>query len=345
MRKSCARPRSPDTLPGMPLRRLRQNRLPVAPPPLRHRVHSPSGAPRESALERVRRIASEHRATEKPFEPEKRGTWKGSSRDLVVNGSHRYTVIESKVWRGPNGRTASPYGAAPWGSEREQHQWRLDTVGWTVRNEDTGTVGIGRQPWKTKWEADDWVNQQNAKREARLAKNPHRARRGDKHGRETDEEFLVIEEEGSSEPGFILVNPLEYPRSKYARESLFALQFGAYGWTKLLVWASSAEDSLEEAAGWLKEFAPGIFTDEDSLREMEEDYREENPDADDDDVMDAMYPDHTYTESGYIPSWEWTLDEIDPGRRPSGGADGSLYDAAFEASKEAYEEQYGPDSD
>lgn len=69
----------------MPARRLRPNRLPVAPPPLRHRVHSPSAAPRESSLDRVRRLAREHRAAEKPFDPEKRGDWRGSSRDLVVN--------------------------------------------------------------------------------------------------------------------------------------------------------------------------------------------------------------------------------------------------------------------
>lgn len=68
-----------------PHARLRPNRLPVAPPPLRHRAHSPGSAARESSLDRVRRLAREHRAGEKPFDPEKRGTWKGSSRDLVVN--------------------------------------------------------------------------------------------------------------------------------------------------------------------------------------------------------------------------------------------------------------------
>ena len=70
----------------MPRHRLRPNRLPVAPPPLRHPTHSPSARPRESSLERVRRISREHRATEKPFDPSRRGTWQGSSRDLVVNG-------------------------------------------------------------------------------------------------------------------------------------------------------------------------------------------------------------------------------------------------------------------
>ena len=37
----------------------------------------------------MRRLAREHRVAEKPFDPEKRGTWRGSSRDLVVNPRHR----------------------------------------------------------------------------------------------------------------------------------------------------------------------------------------------------------------------------------------------------------------
>lgn len=222
-------------------------RRPIAPPPLRHRVHSPP--PRESSLERVRRIARTHQTSERPFDPERRGSWQGSSRDLVVNPAH--------------------------------------------------------------------------------------ARRGDKHGRETDEEFLVIAEEGSSEPGFILVNPLEYPTGQHSgvrhKGELFALQFGAYGWTKLLVWARHAEDALEEASGWLAEFAPGIFVDQEQLEELEKEYREENPDADDDDVANEAYADLTYTESGYIPSYEWTLDDVH----------GEMYNVALEASKEAYEEEYG----
>ncbi len=167
--------------------------------------------------------------------------------------------------------------------------------------------------------------------------NPARARRGDKHGRETDEEFLVIEEEGSSEPGFIVVNPLDLPlggrrQTAMRKTELFALQFGAYGWTKLLVWARSAETALEEASGWLAEHEPGIFVDQDALRRMEEEYREENPDADDEHVMDEAYTDLTYTEDGYIPSWEWTLDDV------SGS---ELFDVALKASQEEYERVYG----
>lgn len=79
----------------MPLRRRRlaQNRLPVAPPPLRSRAHSPSARSREDSLARVRRVAREHQASERPFEPEKRGSWRGRSGDLVVNPSHRRNAV------------------------------------------------------------------------------------------------------------------------------------------------------------------------------------------------------------------------------------------------------------
>jgi hypothetical protein len=211
----------------------------------------------------VRRIAREHRTTEKPFDPERRGTWKGSSRDLVVN--------------------------------------------------------------------------------------PARARRGDKHGRETDEEFLVIEDTDSNEAGWILINPLEYPQKRHAgigeRTQLYGLQFGAYGWTKVLVWSGSLDDALEEAAGWLADHAPGIFVDQENLAELEKEARkearEENPKADDDEldeiVMDTAYTDLTYTESGYIPSYEWTIGFDSENQ----GTSSEFYKICWEASKEEYEAEYG----
>lgn len=70
----------------------------------------------------------------------------------------RYEVIESKVWVGPNGITASPYGSCPWTSEADKPNWQLKTVGWTVRNLITGTVGIGKLPFDSKKEAQDWVD-------------------------------------------------------------------------------------------------------------------------------------------------------------------------------------------
>lgn len=69
----------------------------------------------------------------------------------------RYTVIESKRWIANDGRGASVYGAVPYRSaaEKERDGWRVECVGWTLRNEDNGTVGIGRPPFETKEAAEN----------------------------------------------------------------------------------------------------------------------------------------------------------------------------------------------
>ncbi len=75
---------------------------------------------------------------------------------------------------------------------------------------------------------------------------------------------------------------------------LWHFQFGAYGTTHVFVWSGPGhmgiEDALEEAASWLAENAPGVFHDVES---------------DEDEV------DMTYTESGWIPSWEWTVSRLE----------------------------------
>lgn len=66
-------------------------------------------------------------------------------------------AIPSKRWRNKKtGAIASLYGAVPWTTPAEKADWEVETVGWTVRN-DNGTIGIGREPWKTKEEADAYV--------------------------------------------------------------------------------------------------------------------------------------------------------------------------------------------
>ena len=77
----------------------------------------------------------------------------------------RFEVIESKVWKRDDGATASIYGAVPWTSSREESRWKMIPRGYTVRDNESGTVGIGRQPWATKGEAQAWID----KEEARLA--------------------------------------------------------------------------------------------------------------------------------------------------------------------------------
>jgi len=77
-------------------------------------------------------------------------------------------VIPSKRWvNRKTGRTASIYGAQPWSSPVEEADWEIETVGWTVRDNVSGTVGIGRIPWTTQEEAQAWVDKKQAQK-----KNP-----------------------------------------------------------------------------------------------------------------------------------------------------------------------------
>lgn len=94
----------------------------------------------------------------------------------------RYEVIESKAWKSDDGRTASIYGAVPWTSPSEEKRWKMVTRGYTVRDNVSGTVGIGRQPWQTRSEAQVWADKENrrldelaATREAK--KSPERLQR------------------------------------------------------------------------------------------------------------------------------------------------------------------------
>ena len=74
-----------------------------------------------------------------------------------LDHSRTFEVIESKRWVCDDGRTASIYGACPYTSDAERSQWRIEVVGYTVRHQKTGTVGIGRQPWLTLQAAEDWL--------------------------------------------------------------------------------------------------------------------------------------------------------------------------------------------
>lgn len=53
-------------------------------------------------------------------------------------------------------------------------------------------------------------------------------------------------------------------------KSRFVLWFGAYGWTRLMVYANHLQDALDECIDWLVEHAPGHICDE----QVTEAYRE-----------------------------------------------------------------------
>lgn len=98
--------------------------------------------------------------------------------------------------------------------------------------------------------------------------------------------------------------PIANPDDRDWTKTAYRFQFGAYGRVVVDVHHSGLEDALEEAAEWLSEHNPGIFTQYDEL----------------DDESKAHYMesgeviDHTYTEHGFIPSWEWHVSEIPAGQ-------------------------------
>lgn len=74
-----------------------------------------------------------------------------------------YTIIESKQWKNiKTGATASIYGSCPYYSDKDKQDWKIEVKGYTVRNERTGIVGIGRMPFATREEAQVWVDSHKA---------------------------------------------------------------------------------------------------------------------------------------------------------------------------------------
>lgn len=130
----------------------------------------------------------------------------------------------------------------------------------------------------------------------------------------------------------VIVNPSDRGnhQSRWGHDTpRFVLSFGAYGSTHLMVWGH-LEDALEEAADWLADNAPGHImlhghggdTRDPQLDELMAETCEELglawpiPDDCDDmqpywDAEQTAYADLTYTERGYLTSYEWciTLDE------------------------------------
>jgi len=70
----------------------------------------------------------------------------------------RYEVVEARQWRNlRTGQTASIHGALPYFNAEQKQGWEMVTIGWTVYDVRLNTYGIGRAPWKTRAEAEEWV--------------------------------------------------------------------------------------------------------------------------------------------------------------------------------------------
>lgn len=104
-----------------------------------------------------------------------------------------------------------------------------------------------------------------------------------------------------------LVNPC--PRdnraglSRYGSERAFILWFGAYGETRLLVYARHLEDALDECVGWIADHKPGLFCDD----AVEADYLEGISEGlSEDEAIEQAEADMTVCDGGhYLAPWEW----------------------------------------
>lgn len=71
--------------------------LPKAPPRRRVPGFPPAHRPQRSTSARLRGIVKEHEKEERPFDPERRGSWRGSRRDLVVNPGQFHKDLEELI--------------------------------------------------------------------------------------------------------------------------------------------------------------------------------------------------------------------------------------------------------
>jgi hypothetical protein len=117
----------------------------------------------------------------------------------------------------------------------------------------------------------------------------------------------------------ILVNPSDRDWTEHD----YVLCFGAYGWTKLRVWANSLEDALDEAVDWIADNEPGLLADDEVKEEFDRLCVERgivDLAAAEDDVLCAIQEEAEIdtTIAGdaghYLYSWEWGIVAEDPDR-------------------------------
>jgi hypothetical protein len=96
---------------------------------------------------------------------------------------------------------------------------------------------------------------------------------------------------------------------------LWLFQVGTYGPVNVAVWNNSLERALEELGGHLVDrgyFGLIVPHDSQEAAEMYDEAKDElGPDATDEEVQEHAEVDMTYTESGWIRSDEWYVNEID----------------------------------
>jgi hypothetical protein len=113
---------------------------------------------------------------------------------------------------------------------------------------------------------------------------------------------------------YVVINPEDYNMhlgGGGGRVEALAWGIGAYGSIHLITLWHNMDSALEEVGGWLEDNAPGQLTTQAEMAELEKEAREElGPGASDEQVWEAAEVDLMYTESGWLPSWEVSVQEI-----------------------------------
>lgn len=101
-----------------------------------------------------------------------------------------------------------------------------------------------------------------------------------------------------------IVNP--WDRDQTTGQWLICL--GAYGDTRLVIWADGADSALDEAIDWAVDHAPGLLADESVAEEYNRAIAEG---LSEDEAQERATVDTTSGGScgHYINSWEWAIDE------------------------------------
>jgi|SRR5579885_1392820 len=91
----------------------------------------------------------------------------------------------------------------------------------------------------------------------------------------------------------------------------YVLCFGAYGWTKCLVWANSLDDALDECVDWIADNAPGLLCDD---QVNEEYHRAIAEGKSEEEAQEEATIDTTCAGNNghYLLSWEWGICAEDP---------------------------------
>jgi hypothetical protein len=101
----------------------------------------------------------------------------------------------------------------------------------------------------------------------------------------------------------------------------YILWFGAYGWTRLMVWANSLDDALDECVDWIVEHAPGLLADETVQDEYKCELAEAVAEGLDEESAAERAQERAEVDTTcagncghYLNSWEWGILAEDPTR-------------------------------